>query len=105
MDPLTILAGASLVNTALNYNSAGDAAQAQADASARAAQISMDQYNQSRNDLSPYRDVATGNTAEYQQHQGNIESLVDDFMAQERGAINAYMPGATRDDVRREAYS
>jgi hypothetical protein len=50
-----ISAAAGLAGGMMQSNAAGDAAQTQANAANNAAQMSMAQYQQTRNDLMPYQ--------------------------------------------------
>lgn len=60
-DPVTaaISAGTSLVGGLMSSNAAEDAAQTQADAANKAAQIQNNQFNTVRSDLAPYRNLGT----------------------------------------------
>ncbi|MDN7654310.1 hypothetical protein QZM62_12735 [Burkholderia multivorans] len=50
---------AGLAGSAISAGAAGDAAQTQADAANRAADLQWQQYEQTRNDLAPYRDLGS----------------------------------------------
>jgi hypothetical protein len=60
-DPISMLvsAGTTLVGGLMSSNAASDAADVQAGAANRAADMSMEQYRQTREDLAPYRGYGT----------------------------------------------
>lgn len=56
------VAGASLVGGAMSADAAGDAADAQASGTREANAIQREQYNQTRNDLEPYRNLGSASS-------------------------------------------
>jgi hypothetical protein len=59
-DPVSALAGATVGSAFIGSRAAGKAGDTAAGAADRAAQLQFEQYLQSREDLAPYRNVATG---------------------------------------------
>ena len=76
------IGGATLVSSAYGAKSAKDAAQSSADAAGRSGDLQYQQYLQSRQDLSPYRQVATGGGPEYQNLTNDMYGLAETWRQQ-----------------------
>lgn len=87
--------GASVIG-AYGAKSAADTAASSADA---AAQLQHQQYMQSRQDMLPYMYYATGTDTFSADLSNQIDSTVQNFIQQERGNLDYYMPGWTEESV------
>lgn len=77
-----LMGGAVLGGAIIGAEATGDAAQAGVDAAGQAARLEHEQYLQTRQDLLPYRQVATGGGPEYQNLTNDMYGLAETWRQQ-----------------------
>lgn len=90
--------GASIAGNVIGANAAGDAADTAAGASRYAADLGDQQYTQTRDDLQPYREVATGTLSTYEDLIKRRQAIVDAYRTQESGQLAAAGLGDLTDE-------
>jgi hypothetical protein len=87
-DPISAVAGASVVSGAMGARAAKKAAQTTADATVRAQEIQQEMYEQGRQDLAPYRGLGYGALTEIGGGMAGRQPIYDD-----QGNITGFQTG------------
>ena len=87
-DPVSAVAGASIVSGAMGARAAKKAAQTTADATVRAQEIQREMYEQGRQDLAPYRGLGYGALSEIGGGMAGRQPIYD-----EEGNITGFQTG------------
>jgi hypothetical protein len=87
-DPISAVAGASIVSGAMGARAAKSAAQTTADATVRAQEIQREMYEQGRQDLAPYRGLGYGALTEIGGAMAGRQPIYDD-----QGNITGFQTG------------